>query len=160
MTALPAAAIRALGPGDRDALTTLARQQLAGAGEAEAYVAHLLAEVEQGRVTVLLAFEGDALAGCVSVSAPAAETAANGTTLCYAMIADLYVDPERRGRGVARALTAAAEAAAHAAGAERAALKVLAGNDAALAFYEAAGYTARFHVLDRALTSSTTGGNA
>ena len=146
-----AAPVRPAGAADRAGLVALARQQLGSATEADAYVAHLLGLLGSGAVTVLVAPLPGGLAGCVTVSAPTSETAGNGATLRYAMIADLYVDPLHRGSGLGRALTDAAESVARAAGAERIALKVLSANGGALDFYRRAGYRERFVVLDRAL---------
>lgn len=151
MNVPPAAPVRPGTAADRAGLVGLASQQLGSAGEAEAYVAHLLGLLRGGAVTVLVAPAPGGLAGCVTVSSPTSETAGNGRTLSYAMIADLYVDPAHRGHGIGRALTGAAETVARSAGAERIALKVASGNGGALDFYRRAGYRERFVVLDRAL---------
>lgn len=58
-----------------------------------------------------------------------------------AEILTLAVDPDRRRRGLARGLMAAATAAAQAAGAEAMFLEVAADNAAAIALYRAGGFT-------------------
>jgi GNAT superfamily N-acetyltransferase len=64
----------------------------------------------------------------------------------YAYLSELYVRPEVRRQGVARALMDRAEALARARGVRRLVLSVLAGNDVAEPFYAALGY--RPYVID------------
>jgi GNAT superfamily N-acetyltransferase len=58
----------------------------------------------------------------------------------YAELTDIYVDPPYRRHGVARALIARVEAAAHAAGASDVVIITCFDNEAARAAYHAAGY--------------------
>lgn len=69
----------------------------------------------------------------------------------HAHISDLFVRAEARGRGVAGALMAEAERLAVSAGMRRLSLGVLAGNHAAEALYDRLGFTARAHLMGKAI---------
>lgn len=139
-------AIRPYAPGDAEALGVLCSAQYGGdRAAASAYHEHLVG-VDGG--TLLVAVLDDTLAGYVRLGPP--HPAEDGASR-YALLSDLYVAPAQRRRGLGAALTRAAEARARAAGVQRVALKVMAGNAAAAALYAALGYRERFAVLDRAL---------
>jgi len=85
---------------------------------------------------VLVAVLDGSVAGYVRL-APVLPIAASRHVL---QISGIAVDPSRRRRGVGRALLDAAVAEARARGARRLTLHVLAGNDAAVRLYRAAGF--------------------
>jgi ribosomal protein S18 acetylase RimI-like enzyme len=64
-------------------------------------------------------------------------------------VTDLYVVPQARRRGLARALIAAAEDHFRALGVTRMQIGVLAGNTRAQALYRAAGYRPWLQIMDR-----------
>jgi GNAT superfamily N-acetyltransferase len=68
-----------------------------------------------------------------------------------AWLAELVVAPEARRRGVARALIAAAEGRARAAGARRMMIGAIVGNEGELATYRGLGYTDRLIELAKEL---------
>ncbi len=68
-----------------------------------------------------------------------------------AEVATLVVSPDRRSAGVGRALIAAAESIARHNGFDTVKIAVMSGNDRALEFYEANGYSVAEHVLYRRL---------
>jgi ribosomal protein S18 acetylase RimI-like enzyme len=68
-----------------------------------------------------------------------------------AEVVTLVVSPDRRSGGVGRALIAAAESIARDNGFDTVKIAVMSGNDRALEFYEANGYSVAEHVLYRRL---------
>jgi ribosomal protein S18 acetylase RimI-like enzyme len=72
-------------------------------------------------------------------------------------VAELYVRPADRDRGLGRRLAARAEAFAKERGSYKMELKVLAGNEAAIRFYAALGYRARVVVMSKRLLPPGTG---
>ncbi len=98
--------------------------------------AWLADELENGRLDVVVAEHGDGLVGfATSVRIPASLRLGH-----WWQIRDLYVLPEHRRRGIARALLDEVRSAAEAAGALRLGLQTEDDNDAALALYGRAGY--------------------
>lgn len=93
------------------------------------------ADVTQPRT--LLAEEAGAISGFATTSPARDEDARGQGELCA-----LYVEPERWGRGIGRALVVAAREALCRQGFTRAVLWVLAGNARAERFYQADGWTA------------------
>lgn len=92
----------------------------------------LSAAVENPREAILLAFEGERLAGCVQVSRIADDAGYFGL---------LTVDPERQAAGLGRQLIAAAEGwAAEQWGARRMELSVVSVRTELIAYYERRGY--------------------
>jgi GNAT superfamily N-acetyltransferase len=116
------------------------------------YLAHLRARVARNRGLLLVA-ERDRVfagytAGWIENEDNVAETADSN---CFGYIADTYVVPELRGRGVAAALIAAAESHLLATGTGRMRIRVLADNASALRAYEKSGFVPYEIVLEKRL---------
>jgi GNAT superfamily N-acetyltransferase len=91
---------------------------------------------DPGRPRTLVALDADALLGFATIAPARDGDAAGRGELCA-----LYVDPDRWGRGIGRALVAAARGEIHRLGFSAAVLWVVAGNTRAQRFYQADGWT-------------------
>ncbi len=86
---------------------------------------------------VVVASQSDRIVGFVMFSM---EQRLYATALARGVVHNLYVSPERRGRGIGSRLLSAAEAGLADEGAEAISLETLADNEAARRFYERHGY--------------------
>jgi len=137
--------IRPAAPGDSPALMALSERLAIGvapwrdpvrvAAAARGWVGSSLAAAGRRGRAVLVARCGDQIAGLVSLAERSHFT---GQTDAY--IGELVVDAHMEGRGVGRALLAAAEDWAAGRGLAYIRLETGAGNDRARHFYECAGY--------------------
>jgi ribosomal protein S18 acetylase RimI-like enzyme len=132
-------AIRRAGPADLDRLTPLFeayRGFYRQAPDAERSRAFLAIRMAQGDSIILVADEGDRLAGfaqlyrCLSSLALAPMLVLN----------DLFVAPSARGRGTGAALLEASQSAARAAGVNKLTLSTSRTNDDAQRLYQSAGW--------------------
>ena len=112
-----------------------------GEAAADSHLAYLegLVETQEGFITV--AVGGDRLVGFLVAMVEAED----GTYIvpearCFGYVSDLFVAPAARGKGIARALMADAEARFRAQGLTNARVCALVDNKAAVAAYEALGY--------------------
>ena len=89
-------------------------------------------QLEDGRGTFLIAREGGRAVGCGAIRVLESTTAE---------VKRMYVEPDQRSKGVARAVLAALEASAKKLGVRRLVLETGTYSDAALSFYRRAGFT-------------------
>lgn len=108
---------------------------------ADAYLAQMQARCEDWDGAVLVAEEGDAVVGYVCVYRRYVSEELDDPPDETGYVSDLVVAEAARGRGIGRALLRAAEACVREAGVASVRLSVLAGNDGAIALYEAQGFT-------------------
>jgi ribosomal protein S18 acetylase RimI-like enzyme len=109
----------------------------------------LVARVEETAGGIFVAEQGSHLVGYVCVWGSVAPDDADERPDPYSFMAELFVRPECRGTGIGRRLVERAEALARTHGRYKMELNVLAGNQAALRFYEALGYEPRMVVLTK-----------
>ena len=95
------------------------------------------AGLDPARPRTLVVADADTILGFATISPARDGDAAGQGELCA-----LYVDPDRWGRGIGRALASAARAEIHRLGFSTAVLWVVAGNTRAQRFYRADGWTA------------------
>lgn len=100
---------------------------------------------------ILLAIEGDTLAGMLTISRQRTKPYACMVQAEYAFVLDLITAPAFRRQGAASALLAAADSWALERGLEYVELCVLEGNGAAQALYKSVGYNPTRHLLRRRL---------
>lgn len=119
------------------------------------YFAYLLSRARdtQGRIVLAVDAAGNVV-GYVCVLGLVPPDEPDEGKERFAFIADLYVVPAYRQRGVGRLLVADAERLGRALGAPRIELNVLAGNRAASGFYRAIGYTERVVRLSKRLSGA------
>lgn len=117
----------------------------------DAYFAHLLETSRRSSGAMLIAEEEGVPVGylCLFGLVPPAEPDQYPDP--YSVVADVYVVPEKRSRGIGKALMAHAEARARALGASKLELNVLAANRAAAEFYAQLGYRPRVVVYAKQL---------
>jgi len=123
-----------------------------GAAMAESHVAHLLELVEHHDGITLIAEEagtGVALGMLIAHVEEDHGTFMEERARRVGRVTDLYVAPEARRRGLARAMIAAAEDHFRALGLSRMQIGVLAGNTDAQTLYRAAGYRPWLSIMDR-----------
>lgn len=163
MTGEPAL-IREAGPGDRPALIAFmaALQEFERAAEPHRTPG---AEMAESHVAALIDWAGEHPGGSVLVADTGGRavgfliTGIEARTGTYVPkdarlvgdLSDLWVEPAFRGRGIARALIATAEARLRAAGIRRAEISALPGNAAALGLYRRLGYADYLLTLGRRL---------
>lgn len=110
---------------------------LAGLRPEERAQRYDFAGVDLAQPRTLVAVEADAVLGFATISLARDADAAGHGELCA-----LYVEPDRWGRGIGRALASAARGELHRLGFRKAVLWVVAGNARAQQFYRADGWTA------------------
>lgn len=118
----------------------------------DAYFAYLVSRTRDTGGRFLLARDQDGSAigyACVFGRVPPDEPDEGSEPHAY--VADLYVTPGHRRRGVGRRLMAEAERFARGNGVPKIELSVLAGNEAAVRFYRGLGYDVRILRLTRRL---------
>ena len=108
-------------------------------GGAEFCVEDMIAALGHGAVA-LVAVAGGKVAGLMVWRAQTDEPYMVEATRRYGRVEDIVVAEAHRGKGIGQALLAEAERLTREAGMSRLKLTVLAGNDAAVAAYERAGY--------------------
>lgn len=120
---------------------TLHDTRLPGAAVMDAYLDRLQQEVAAQSGAILIAEDGGRFLGlvaCLVVQDDAVQETADSNVHGY--ITDIYVVPERRGSGLARALLEAAEAHLVLTGVSRVRINVLAANRMARRAYEKHGF--------------------
>ena len=122
-----------------------------GAEIADEYWRRLRAKcTEQGGATFIAQADGE-IAGYVTVLARVPYEGLDDPPGEYAYVSDLYVSPQFRGRGCARALLARAEQHARARGAREIRIGALASNTPARELYRSAGFVLQLETLGKAL---------
>jgi GNAT superfamily N-acetyltransferase len=118
----------------------------------DAYFEHLLQACEDLSGTFFLAERGARTEGyaCVFGLVPAPEPDESGSP--YSFLSDLYVRPEYRGSGVGRRLVEHVEHYAAGLGASRVVIKLFAGSQSALRFWDGLGYRRRVLELSKTLS--------
>lgn len=143
--------IRTAGPADRetcivliDALNafeaTLVDDRLTTRAAAEAAYKRAVERVVETKGRILLAEEDGLAVGLLVWVTDVEHPYVREDVRRYGQVADLIVVEDARGRGVGRALIAAAEALTREAGLKRLAIGALAANGSALATYRKAGF--------------------
>ena len=120
---------------------TLHDTRLPGAAVMDAYLDQLLQEVAARSGTILIAEDGGRFLGlvaCVVIADDAVQETTDSNVHGY--ITDIYVVPDRRGRGLAQALLRAAEDHLAPTGVSRVRINVLAANARARRAYEKYGF--------------------
>lgn len=117
----------------------------------EAYCTALLRRCREWRGVLLVAEDGDGPVGLLSMFLQVPQTEPDEPAGRYALISDLVVLPEGRGRGIGAALLARAEERAEAAGAGVLRLEVMAENREARRFYRRHGWQDRVVQLEKQL---------
>lgn len=151
-------AIRTAGPADRetcigliDALNayeaTLVDDRLTTRAAAEAAYAAAVDRVVRTKGRILLAEEDGIVVGLLVFVFDEEHPYVRENVRRYGQIADLIVVEDARGRGVGRALIAAAEDLVREAGLERLAIGALAANEGALAAYRKSGFDDYLQIL-------------
>jgi uncharacterized protein (TIGR00290 family) len=118
---------------------------------ADAYLALLFERCARWRGRIFVAERAGSVVGFAAVHAAVPPDEPDEPQEEHAFLSDLVALPEERGRGVGKALLAAAEAHARAEGARVLRLLSLARNARARAFYREAGFREREIVLERRL---------
>lgn len=154
--------IRHYDPKDRNTLRDLVLQlhetlrpldeDLAPGGEIiEGYFNDLVSRVEQSAGAIFLAEDDNHVIGYVCLWGLVAPDDLDERPDRYSFMAELFVRPDHRSRGIGRRLVACAERHALACGAHKLELKVLARNEAALRFYQALDYKPRVVIMNKRL---------
>lgn len=125
-----------------------------GAAMVEPYCARLLERCREW-CGVLFVAEVEQPAGLLSLFLQVPETEPDEPGGSYALISDLVVLPQARGRGIGAALLAHAETYAQAAGAEVLRLEVMAGNRTARQFYGRYDWRERLVQLEKPLSGTS-----
>jgi GNAT superfamily N-acetyltransferase len=115
------------------------------------YVDWILARCAMAAGRIFVAVENNTVAGFAAVLTRVTPGEPDEPPTPFAWMGELVVLPEARGRGAGRALLAAVEDAARAAGVKQLRTKMLTGNRAALDFYTAAGFSPREIELEKKL---------
>ena len=118
---------------------------------ARRYVDAMLQRCAAYRGRVFVAEGADGIVGFVCVLARIPETPPDETSRPHAAVGELYVEPDRRGEGIARRLLARAETHAVERGAERLRVQVLAANVRARRLYGDFGFHDRLVELEKPL---------
>ncbi len=163
MTGTSPLAIRDYAPDDRAALIALVRElQVAEAAVfdrmkppdaiGDAYIDGLIEACRRRRGRILIASEnGAALGYAVILTDVPSESELDEVPYSYAQIHDLAVTEAARRRGVGRQLLARCEEIAREAGARWLRITALAGNEAAVGAYHAAGFAPLFVTFEKTL---------
>jgi GNAT superfamily N-acetyltransferase len=122
-----------------------------GPAMVDAYCAELQARSRAWRGAFFVAMDEDQPVGLLTLFLAVPRTEPDEPPGSYALISDLVVVEEARGRGVGAALVARAEAEAAAAGVEVLRLEVMAGNEGARRFYQRRGWKERVVQLEKPL---------
>lgn len=118
----------------------------------DAYTDAVLQRCAEWDGGILVAYgEDGASLGIATVYAHVPGTEADEPPGTYALLNDLVVLPDDRGRGAGRALLEAAESFCRERGAGVLRLEVMAGNDVAIAFYGRAGLRSRVIQMEKRL---------
>lgn len=123
---------------------------------ARRYVEAMLQRCAAYRGRVFVAEGAEGIVGFVCVLARIPETAPDEHSRPHAAVGELFVEPARRGEGIARRLLARAEAHAVEQGGERLRVQVLAANAAARRLYEGIGFRDRLVELEKPLQDPDT----
>jgi ribosomal protein S18 acetylase RimI-like enzyme len=155
--------IRALHPNDLPALERLVSEMQEyergldprlrrGEEIAGAYTSYLLAQCADHAGVVLVAVDEDEVVGFVALQTAVPWERLDEPPGAYALVSDLVVAESHRGRGLGRALLAAAEDHARAEGARELCINVLSHNRVAAGLYRAAGFAPYLEMLSKPLT--------
>ena len=131
---------------------------LAGDEMAVAYTAEMRARCDREAGTILVADIDGVIAGFVAVRAAVPSEELDQPPGTYALVSDLSVDANYRGRGTGRALLAAAERYAAEQGATELRIAVLTGNVVADALYRSAGFRPYLQTMSKMLPDSAPSG--
>jgi ribosomal protein S18 acetylase RimI-like enzyme len=115
------------------------------------YVADMLESCERWKGAIFVADEHDEVVGFVSVLAHVMPTEPDEPPEPFALIQDLVVVPEHRGRGLGAQLLSRAEVFAREEGAAILRVSVLAKNTQAMELYDAFGFERRLVQLSKPL---------
>lgn len=135
----------------QDAERALVPELREGRAMAATYATAMLAGAGAHEGLVLVAEVDGAVVGLVGVAIERGEDLLESTVNEVGHVTDLVVLPAHRGRGIGRALLAAAEAHAAAAGMPYLTIDVLAANQAARALYAKAGFSEHLIALRKPL---------
>jgi ribosomal protein S18 acetylase RimI-like enzyme len=120
----------------------------------ERYFNDLLLRVEQSAGAVFVAEDDRRLVGYVCLRGQLTPDDLDERPDPYSFMAELFVRPDYRKRGIGRKLVERAESHAAESGTYKMELKVLAQNQPAVRFYEALGYKPRIVVMSKRIGTS------
>ena len=126
----------------------------AGDSMADAYLARMHSRCRDYAGAILVAEYGGPVVGLVMVLTRVPFESLDEPPGDYALVAELVVRAEYRGRGIGRALLHAAEAHARGSGARELRIGVLSGNRAARRLYRAEGFAPYIETLSKPLIES------
>ena len=118
---------------------------------ARRYVEAMLQRCAAYRGRVFVAEDAEGIVGFVCVLARIPDTPPDEHSRPHAAVGELFVEPARRGEGIARQLLARAESHAVEWGAERLRVQVLAANESARRLYADVGFRDRLVELEKPL---------
>lgn len=117
----------------------------------EGYFNDLISRVEQSAGAIFVAEDDNRVIGYVCLWGLVTPDDLDERLAPYSFMAELFVRPDHRSRGIGRRLVSCAERHALACGAHKLELKVLARNEAALRFYRALDYNPRVVIMRKRL---------
>lgn len=115
------------------------------------YIDDLLADCIEGDGRIIVAEQAGVVVGYVCSRARITDEARDRSQISYAMIDDLVVTPDCRGKGVGTSLIEAAEAYARSRGAKWVRIGVLVRNEDAYRIYRRAGFKDHLALLEKPL---------